>query len=468
MNIYRFCLMAVLSGTAVAWGQIQDTVPKKPTDDGVEILTRGPVHEAFAETVTFDPDPGIIVPKMPPAAIEESPPAQRLEGKNISWIPGYWSWDDDRDDFIWVSGIWRALPPGRQWVPGYWGRSGQGAQWTSGYWADAAASEVTYLLAPPASMELGPNIDAPSQDHNWIPGNWVWQSNRYAWRPGFWSAGNANWDWVPAHYVWTPRGYVFVDGYYDYSVARRGVLYAPVYFNANIASQRGFSYSPSTMINLAVFGNHLFLRPSYGHYYFGDYYATSYTTRGYSPGYSFYNGRNGYDPFFTQQRWQNRFNANWANTQQTDFEYRRNNEVARPPRTWAEQRLRMANPTTSTGHGFNIAGSYDDLARNKEQEYRFKTLDAPERQQLLQHDQAVRQLREQREKLEIRAAERPGNNPQPAREPVGGNVKFPPSPFRGASPDRLDRDHTPPKQHDAPKLDMKIEPKPRKSTGRGK
>ena len=37
---------------------------------------------------------------------------------------------------------------------------------------------------------------------------------------------------MPAHYVWTPRGYVFVDGYYDYSVARRGVLFAPVYFNS--------------------------------------------------------------------------------------------------------------------------------------------------------------------------------------------------------------------------------------------
>ena len=50
----------------------------------------------------------------------------------MAWIPGYWAWDDERTDFLWVSGIWRALPPGRQWVPGYWGRSGQGAQWTSG------------------------------------------------------------------------------------------------------------------------------------------------------------------------------------------------------------------------------------------------------------------------------------------------------------------------------------------------
>ncbi len=26
------------------------------------MLTRGPVHEAFAETISFDPEPGIVVP----------------------------------------------------------------------------------------------------------------------------------------------------------------------------------------------------------------------------------------------------------------------------------------------------------------------------------------------------------------------------------------------------------------------
>ena len=122
-------------------------------EQGVQVLTRGPVHEAFAETVTFDPEPGIVTPKAPPAAIEEVPPEQRPEGDNVTWIPGYWAWDDERDDFLWISGIWRALPPGRQWVPGYWGKSGQGFQWTSGYWADAESSEVEYLPEPPATVE---------------------------------------------------------------------------------------------------------------------------------------------------------------------------------------------------------------------------------------------------------------------------------------------------------------------------
>ena len=121
-------------------------------EQGVDVLTRGPVHEAFADTITFDPEPGIAVPKPPPDIIEEVPPDQRPEGTNVTWIPGYWAWDDERDDFLWVSGIWRNLPPGRQWVPGYWGEFADGYRWISGYWEDADASQVEYLPEPPAVL----------------------------------------------------------------------------------------------------------------------------------------------------------------------------------------------------------------------------------------------------------------------------------------------------------------------------
>ena len=199
MKFYAYCLITAFMGPALAWGQIGDA-PRGRTEAevGVQVLTRGPVHEAFAETVTFDPAPGILVPKAPPAAIEELPPDRKPEGANVAWIPGYWGWDDERSDFLWVSGVWRALPPGRQWVPGYWGRSGQGSQWTSGYWADAKASEVEYLPEPPATVEAGPNIAASSADQTWLPGCWVWQHGRYAWRPGYWATVEPDWDWVPA------------------------------------------------------------------------------------------------------------------------------------------------------------------------------------------------------------------------------------------------------------------------------
>ena len=130
-HVCKWCVVSTLLALGSSFGlnkalfaQPATPVPPAPAsaEQGVQVLTRGPVHEAFAETVTYDPEPGVIVPKAPPAAIEEVPPEQRLEGANVAWIPGYWAWDDERKDFLWVSGIWRDLPPGRQWVPGYWGQ----------------------------------------------------------------------------------------------------------------------------------------------------------------------------------------------------------------------------------------------------------------------------------------------------------------------------------------------------------
>ena len=60
-------------------------------DDGsAEVLTRGPIHEAFAATISFKSAPGVLVAKPAPAAIEGIPPEQRPESNNITWIPGYW------------------------------------------------------------------------------------------------------------------------------------------------------------------------------------------------------------------------------------------------------------------------------------------------------------------------------------------------------------------------------------------
>jgi hypothetical protein len=427
--------------------------------EGVEVLTRGPVHEAFAETVAFDPEPGVVVASEPPEAIEELPPEQKPEGANVDWIPGYWAWDDERNDFLWVSGIWRALPPGHQWVPGYWAKSGQGAQWTSGYWADAKASEIDYLPQPPQTVEAGPNIAAPSADHTWLPGCWVWQQNRYAWRPGYWATAQPNWVWIPSHYVWSPRGYVFIDGYYDYSVARRGVLFAPVYFPSTVYSQRGFSYSPVTAINPAVFTSHLFLRPSYGHYYFGDYYASNYTAAGFSPWFSFASSRYGYDPFYAQQRWHHRNDGQWHRRVEADFTHRRDHEEARPPRTWTAQRDLSTRGATAGDQSFVVAASLDDLAKSKDTPIRLAPVAQQERQQIRQRGQEVLTARQERQKLEVEAASPPAGTPDRTAQPV--KVKLPRTPIAAQPVERLGRDHAPPQAIEAPQPDATIEPKPR-------
>ena len=105
-------------------------------------MTRGPIHEAFASPVVHDPDAGPVVPKQPPDPIQEMPPDQKPAGQNIQWIPGYWSWDVSRNDFLWVSGIWRDPPPNSQWVPGYWHQVEGGNQWVPGTWMPISAGQA--------------------------------------------------------------------------------------------------------------------------------------------------------------------------------------------------------------------------------------------------------------------------------------------------------------------------------------
>src|SRR5579862_6827883 len=102
----------------------EDQPPPDPTpQDGVDVQARGPVHEAFAEPTDSRPQPSVTASIQPPAAIDEVPPEQKPEGDGVQWIPGYWQWDDDHKDFLWVSGFWRVPPPNRQWVPGSWRES---------------------------------------------------------------------------------------------------------------------------------------------------------------------------------------------------------------------------------------------------------------------------------------------------------------------------------------------------------
>ncbi len=259
---------------------------------GAEVLTRGPIHEAFAEVVSYNPQPGPIVSKEPPKAIEEVPPAEKPAG-DYTWIPGYWAWDQDRENFIWVTGAWRIPPPGTTWMPGYWNQAANGHQWVGGYWGPAAntamgresTSETVYLPAPPKSVESGASTPAPSPDHFWVPGHWYWANGQYVWQAGYWGRCQPDWVWIPARYAWTPGGYVFVAGHWDYALAKRGVAFCPVYFADAYYVGPAYHYTPSVCIETPVLTGYLFCRPAYGHYYFGDYYDPMYVQAGIYPWY---------------------------------------------------------------------------------------------------------------------------------------------------------------------------------------
>ncbi len=273
-------------------------------DAAVDVLMRGPVHEAFAEVHQNDPAPSPLVERQPPEPIDEVPPEFKPDGRDVQWIAGYWAWDDGRNDFVWVSGGWRDVPKGRRWEPGYWHAVEGGFRRVSGYWAEVEPTQLGYLPNPPASIESGPSYAAPSADHYYVPGYWTFQSNTYRWRPGYWVPRVSDWVYIPARYYWTPHGCVFRSGYWDRLLSARGWLYAPICFDRSAYVFETYRYRPSYLIQFDYdFLVHLFVHPSRSYYCFGDWYGVQHLGRPYYPWVDYHHYRGHYDPLLSYYRY---------------------------------------------------------------------------------------------------------------------------------------------------------------------
>lgn len=361
-------------------------------DADTEVLTRGPIHEAFAEPITFDAQGSVTVATRPPDPIEEIPPEVKPEG-NAIWASGYWAWDDEQNDFIWVSGAWRVMPVGQRWVPGYWAEVQDGHQYVSGFWTGDEEEQIAYLPPPPETQEAGPNSPSPSENHFWVPGTWRYAEADYAWSPGYWARMQPNWVWVPARYVWTPVGFVFTAGYWDHPLVRRGWLFAPVRFRGDVYARPGFFYTPSVVLNTGVLSLQLFTRPRYSAYYFGDYYDARYTSAGYVPWYEW--GRRGYDPIFTYQRWYyGRRDPNWLGGIEQQYALRRSDRGARPPRVFVQANAN----TNQTNIAFNLN---QFVSQEAVRDRGVQRLDRSERQQFNRVSREFRNLQNERSQLEV-------------------------------------------------------------------
>ena len=310
--------------------------PPRDAPEGVEVLGRGPVHEAFAQPVEEKPGPSPAVPKEPPPAPKEVPPEQK-PGDKAEWVAGYWQWDADKEEFIWVSGFWRKPPPGRAWVPGRYVKTDDGWRWVAGYWGDAAQKDKdpALLPQPPEPLDVAPP-PTPNSGGLYVPGSWVYVDGRYRWRAPYYIDYRAEWVWHPAQYVWTPDGYVFVDSYWDFEPAARGPLFAPVYIDPLALASPNFSYTPSYCVSLDFLPTALFVRPRFHHYYFGDYYGRAYAKLGFRPFHEVRLGGRGYDPVYGYLR-HVATAPTWERDLRTLYVGRHNGDLVLPPRTLAQQ-----------------------------------------------------------------------------------------------------------------------------------
>lgn len=347
--IARLLGIALLMAFATpTWSQ-QSPPEQSPLEvpKGVEVQARGPVHEAFA-TPLSEPQPTAVIPRKPPAPIEELAPEERPEGDAI-WIGGYWAWDDDRRDFLWVSGCWRVKPAGKEWVAGYWRETGretaQQWQWVSGFWTtvqDDRPQNVTYFPQPPATPQVAP---PPPQaaDEFYVPGYWAWHGDRYVWRAGYSARVRPGYVFVASHYQWTPSGYVFIPGYWDYAIAQRGLLYAPVVIDPVVVGPT-FVYTPRYAVTDTLVIDAFFVRTSHRHYYFGDYFSPAYVQLGFEPVVVY--SRRCYEPIIVYSQWECRHTPRWLEVQINFYSARSAGRAPLPPRTLVQQNNIIQNNVT--------------------------------------------------------------------------------------------------------------------------
>jgi WXXGXW repeat (2 copies) len=432
-----FVIAGGISLSPMSWGQEASreqpseqsaaAVPSLP--QGVEVLARGPVHEAFA-TPTTEPAPTKPVLKAPPTVLDELPPNEKPEG--ATWIGGYWAWDDERSDFLWVSGIWRTPPPGQRWVAGYWRADGQQWHWVPGFWTAAQEQSVnqpvTYLPEPPALPQVAGPGTPPSPESFYVPGHWawheagyttvggetVWRSAGYAWTAGYWAQVQPGYVWVSAHYRWTPGGYVFIPGYWDLILADRGVLYAPVLVDTAMVGPT-FVYTPAYAVRHEIIIDAMFVRPSYCHYYFGDYYGPAYRQLGYESCVVY--SRHHYDAIFVYERYSHRNEPRWETVQIDLCLARHAGQAPCPPRTLVQQNIIVQQNITNV-RNVTVVNNTTNINRTTVSQSQVLVpsaqlaaakgvhtipLDTAARVQAKQQAQAIRQVGLQRHQIEGRS-----------------------------------------------------------------
>lgn len=185
------------------------------------------VHEAFVSKIA-DVTPQEILTRQPPAPKAETPPKQ--PNTQTIWIPGYWSWIHEKQDFVWVCGVWRLPPPDHFWLAGFWKEEKSGWTWVKGAWLENKFKDTSKLVytnvAPPATQNENVGT-SPGPDYFWSMGYWQFEpgTKTHKWLNGSWQKFNPKWVFEAGHWIWRPEGYLFVSPCWDWPLEQRGQTY---------------------------------------------------------------------------------------------------------------------------------------------------------------------------------------------------------------------------------------------------
>jgi hypothetical protein len=258
----------------------------------------------------------------------------------------------------------------------------------------------------------------------YVPGSWEWRDH-YVWRPGYWSEYQPGRVWVAAHYRWTPAGCVFIDGYWDYPLVDRGVLFAPVSIAPAVYADPGFVYTPSYVVQESCLYGSLFCRRHFGCYYFGDYFSPAYASLGFTPWCGGLNLSVGfgvgrwYDPLFAYYRCGFRSDSFWGGGGIFDlYAGRYRGDYLRPPVNLVQQTTVINNITKNTTvknvnvTNVQMVSSLNNVARSGRRN--LQPVSDPARRQFQQAAAATREVASHRATAESELAARPGTGTGPA------------------------------------------------------
>jgi hypothetical protein len=232
-------------------------------------------------------------------------------------------------------------------------------------------------------------------------------------------------------------GYIFVDGYWDYPLADRGLLFAPVYLRPRLYVNSDFVYVPRYVIYTDFLFGALFSRPDEGCYYFGDYFGDGYARRGFTAWIDIRIGGHGYDPLFGYYRQHYASDRHWERDVHELYVGRHNGEIAPPPRTFAQQTKvvqDIANNATLNVTNVNYVTVAAPLTQ-VDRRVKLETVSRDQRAELRKNVQVTRDAAVQRQKTEAQLLSQGSPPTKPTDKPVAVKLNLPkaPAPPKGTT-----------------------------------